>query len=154
MSAVLAVIPAEYHHIAPVAIHMRQADRDEVQASSGKTPFAALEFSLERSTMAHTVLFDGVPAGIFGVGDLNLLARKGSPWFLGTDLVDANAATFARASVFWRDQLLQRYDVLANLVDDRNAASIRWLRWLGFTLSEPIPVGRGGEMFRLFELRR
>ena len=148
------MVPAEFHHIGAVAIHMRQSDRDEVAASSGKSPFEALEYSLGRSTMAHTVLFDDVPAGIFGCGDLNLMARKGSPWFLGTDAVDANAASFARASVFWRDQLLQRYDVLANLVDDRNAVSIRWLRWLGFTISEPFPVKRGGLPFRLFELRR
>lgn len=154
MSAVLRVVPAEYHHIAPVVIHMRQADRDEVWASSAKTPFEALEFSMARSDQSWTVLFDDVPAGIFGVGNLSILTGKAAPWFLATDAVDANRVAFLRASVNWRDQLLQRYEVLTNLVDDRNTASKRWLRWLGFTLSEPVAVGHAGLPFRIFELRR
>jgi hypothetical protein len=147
------VIAASADHIPIIADNMRQADRDEVWASSGKTPGEALAFSLGKSSQAWTVLFDGVPAGMFGVGDLNILTRRGAPWFLGTDAVEANRRAFLRHSVHWRDQLLQRYDVLMNLVDDRNTASIRWLRWLGFSLSEPFIVGFEKRPFRLFELR-
>lgn len=149
----LTVIPAQFEHIAPVAIHMRQGDRDEVAASSGRSPFEALEFSLTRSTVARTVLVDGVPAGIFGCGDLNILARSGAPWLLGTDDLGRAPMAFLRTSVDWRDKLFERYDVLRNLVDDRNVASIRWLKWLGFKFSEPIPIGHAGLPFRLFELR-
>jgi hypothetical protein len=46
---------------------------------------------------------------------------------------------------------LRRYPILRNFVDVRNRASIRWLRWLGSTLSDPVEI-RGHE-FRLFELR-
>lgn len=150
----LAVIPATMDHIAPVAARMRQADRNELAASSGRSPTAALELSLFRSADAHTVLLDNIPAGMFGCCVLNVLCRKGSPWFLGTDAIDQNRLAFARASVFWRDQLLSRYDCLTNVIDARNASSIRWLKWLGFTISEPVPVGRGGLPFRIFELRR
>lgn len=152
MAADIRIIPAIYEHIAPIAIHMRQADRDEVFAASGSTPFEALERSLSKSTLARTALVDGVPSVMFGVGDINILAGVGAPWLLGTDAVEQNYIAFLRGSVEWRDQLLQRYSVLKNFVDVRNRASIRWLRWLGFTLSDPMAY-RGHE-FRLFELRQ
>jgi len=154
LAADLRIIPAIPEHIAPVAIHMRQADRDEVEASSGRSPYEALEFSLARSVIARTVLVDGRPAGMFGCGDLNILARSGAPWLLGTDDLALAPVAFLRASLDWQRQLFERYDVLRNLVDDRNAASIRWLQWLGFKLSEPVLVGPVGMPFRLFELRR
>ncbi|WP_455153310.1 hypothetical protein [Bradyrhizobium cenepequi] len=56
-----------------------------------------------------------------------------------------------RHSVSWRDQLLERYPILRNFVDDRNTVSIRWLRWLGFKLHDPVVIG--GHVFRIFELR-
>ena len=150
----LSIIPAIPEHIAPIAIHMRQADRDEVAAFAGKSPYEALEFSLGRATIARTVLIDGQPSGMFGVGDLNILARSGAPWLLGTDDLALAPVAFLRASLDWQRQLFERYDVLRNLVDDRNSASIRWLKWLGFNLSEPVLVGPAGSPFRLFELRR
>lgn len=130
---------------------MRQADRDEIAAASGKTPAQALAFSLRKSSIARTALVDGVPEVMFGVGDINILAGVGAPWLLGTDAVERHYVAFLRGSVDWRDQLLARYPTLKNFVDARNRASVRWLRWLGFTLSEPISV-RGHE-FHLFELR-
>jgi hypothetical protein len=149
----LSVIPAEYDHIAPVAIHMRQSDLDEVAASSGRSPFEALEYSMERSTIARTVLINDKPAGMFGCGDLSILTRVGSPWLLGTDDLALAPREFLRASVDWRDKLFEQYDTLRNLVDDRNVASIRWLGWLGFQFRGPFPVGKAGLPFRLFELR-
>jgi len=149
----VSVLPARYEHIAPIAIHMRQADRDEVMALGGHTPFEALEMSFEKSAEAWTFLLDGEPAGMFGVGTLNILTRKGSAWLLATDLVDEHWRVFLRGSVFWRDQLLSRYDTLANLIDARNRNSIRWLRWLGAEISDPI-AQKGGGVVRLFELRR
>lgn len=153
MAAELRVIPAIPEHIAPIAMNMRQADRDEVAASSGRAPYEAIEHSLSRSQITGTVLIDGRPAALFGCGDLSILTRVGSPWLLGTDDLALAPVAFMRASVDWRDKLFERYDVLRNLVDDRNVASIRWLEWLGFSMSDPLPVGKGGLPFRLFQLR-
>jgi len=85
------------------------------------------------------------------VGDLNILAGVGAPWLLGTDAVERNYVAFLRGSVEWRDQLLRDYSTLRNFVDERNRVSIRWLRWLGFTISDPIILQ--GNAFRLFEMR-
>ncbi len=94
---------------------------------------------------------NGVPEIMFGVGDLNILAGVGAPWLLGTDAVEKHGPAFLRRSRNFRDQLLTRYSVLRNFVDDRNTVSIRWLRWLGFTLLDPVEIR--GYQFRLFELR-
>lgn len=88
---------------------------------------------------------------MFGVGDINVLAGVGAPWLLGTDAVDLNFRRFLRGSIDWRNQLLARYAIMRNLVDDRNVVSKRWLQWLGFRLLDPIELR--GHTFRLFELR-
>ena len=148
------VVSADVSHIASVAERMRSADIAEVLAASGRSPHEALEVSLRKSAFAWTALIDGRPEVMFGAGDLNILTLTGVPWLLGTDAVETNYRQFLRRSVDWRDQLLRRYDVLRNVVDDRNEVSKRWLRWMGFTIGDPVAVGVHGEMFRLFELRR
>lgn len=150
----LQIVEAVDDHIATIAERMRQADRDEVMASGGKTPVEALSGSLAKSSQVWTAIVDGRPEVMFGVGDLNVLTRTGCPWLLGTDAVTANYRLFLRQSIMWREQLLGRYDILRNAVDDRNEVSKRWLQWMGFTLYEPMPLGVNGEPFRVFEMRR
>ncbi|TIW56678.1 MAG: DUF2833 domain-containing protein [Mesorhizobium sp.] len=145
------VVPVRAWHVRSIARRMRQADRDEVFAASGRSPAGALVFSLRKSSHAWTAMIDGVPEVMFGVGDLNILAGVAAPWLLGTDAVETHYVAFLRRSVGFRDQLLQRYSVLTNFVDARNRASIRWLRWLGFTFSDPVEFR--GQEFRQFELR-
>lgn len=130
---------------------MRQADRVEVWAAGRKTPRGALEWSMLKSTHTWTAIIDGRPEIMFGIGDLNVLSGVGAPWLLGTDAVETHFVAFLRLSVEFRKQLLQRYLVLRNFVHDENRASIRWLQWLGFTLSDPVKVG--DQAFRMFELR-
>lgn len=149
--AEIEIVPAEKSHIRSIARRMRKADRDEVWAGSRKTPAQALAFSLRKSSIAWTVIIDGRPEIMFGVGDLNILAGIGSPWLLGTNAIEKHSRAFWRRSPEFRDQLLSRYLVLRNLVDARNTVSIRWLRRLGFTLMDPINVR--GHKFHLFELR-
>lgn len=151
MAADVEVVPARPEHIRTIARRMRQADRDEVMASGGFTPGQALAKSLRKSSMAWTVLIDGQPEVMFGVGDLNILAGVGAAWLLGTDAVERHYISFLRGSKEWRGKLLGRYTVLRNFVDVRNTVSIRWLQWLGAEFSDPIELR--GSAFRMFELR-
>lgn len=88
---------------------------------------------------------------MFGVGSINVLAGVVAPWLLGTDAATESPRQFMRMSRDFKAQLLVRYPVMRNFVDDRNVVSIRWLRWLGASFSDPIDVR--GYQFRLFELR-
>lgn len=111
-------------------------------------------FSIQHSRWAMTALVDGQPEVMFGVADLNILTGTGAPWLLGTDAVERHFRQFLRQSLQWRERLSAEYEVLMNFVHDENEVSKRWLSWLGFTLSDPFPMGKSGEAFRLFEMRR
>lgn len=145
------VVPAEAAHIRTIARRMRKADREEIRASSGRSPRAALKFSLEKSTEAWTIIMDGRAEVMFGVGDINVLAGIGAPWLLGTDEFERHYIAILRGSMKWTRQLFSRYSTLRNFVDARNTASLRYLRWLGFTIFDPVFVG--GYDFYPFELR-
>lgn len=152
MAVDLQIVPTRAIHARRVARLMRASDRNEVAASCGATPFAALALSLRKSSRAWTALVDGKAEVIFGVGDLNILTATGAPWLLGTDAVDVHFRLFLRESRAWRAKLFEDYAALRNIVDARNTTSIRWLKWLGFSLSAPIDVR--GQAFHLFEGRR
>lgn len=145
------IVKASAAHIPSIARRMRQADRDEVYAYRALTPTGALISSLGQSASAWTAVVDGRPEVMFGVCDLNILTGSGVPWLLGTNAVDRHYVPFLRRSIEWRNQLLARYSTLRNFVDDRNVVSKRWLKWMGFTLHDPVMVN--GHPFRLFEMR-
>lgn len=144
------VVPARAIHIRRIARLMREADRNEV-AALGRDPFGALTLSLRKSKRAWTIIADGQPIGMFGVGDVNILAEVGSPWMLGTPEIERHVMTFLRNCPYWVGQLLEGYTVLRNCVDDRNRLSIRWLKWLGFEVGERVVFK--GHLFRMFEMR-
>lgn len=145
------VVPARPIHIRRIARNLRAADRAEL-AALGREPLAALALSLRRSKRAWTIMSpDGQPIAMFGVGDVNILAGVGSPWMLGTAEIERHVMIFLRHCPYWVGQLLEDYTVLRNCVDDRNRLSIRWLKWLGFTMSEPVAFK--GHLFRMFEMR-
>lgn len=145
------IVPARASHIRTIAARMRREDVEEVFASSGKSPAAALTFSFRRSAVCMTGLVNGRPEVMFGAADLNVLAGVGAPWLLGTDAVERHQVAFLRYSLEWRSQLLGRYAVLRNFVHVRNTVAVRWLEWLGFRFGEPIAVR--GQEFRMFEMR-
>lgn len=148
------IVPAVYEHIAPVAIHMRQADRAELMAGLRRSPFEALEYSVGSSVEIRTVLIDDKPAAMFGCGYRSFLTGAGYPWMLATDDIErAPTAAFLRASVDWRDKLFERYDLLKNTIFTENTDAIHWLEWLGFKISAEFPIGSRGNLFRYFEMR-
>ena len=147
-------VTASADHIEAIARNMRHADVMEAAASGYPDPVKALSDSLAHSSMAVSAIIDGNPAAMFGASDINILASIGAPWMLATPAVSSDMRRFLRQSIHWRGQLLERYDTLRNVVDDRNHAAKRWLAWMGFRFSEPMPIGVNGEMFRVFELRR
>lgn len=146
------VVPAAVDHIAPVAAAMRQADRDEVWATSHSTPERALARGVANSTRVWVGLVDGEPACLFGVAPRSIVLGEGTPWLLGTEATVRYQRAFLAASRVCVDAMLAVYPRLVNYVDDRNEASKRWLLWLGFTLDEPAPYGVDGLMFRRFTM--
>lgn len=152
-----AIRPAEQADIGVIAASLRPADAAELWASNRTTGAECMAFGLRFSDQAWTGTIDGEPVCMFGAVPASLLGGVGVPWMVGTTELDMLRAQKAllRESRAALDAMLARYDVLENLVDDRNKAAHRWLRWLGFTVDDKtIQHGPDRLAFRRFKIRR
>lgn len=147
-----AIQPATLDHVIAMTPHVRQADRDEIGAASGKDIATALRESFELSEMCWAGLVDGEVACLFGCGSVTVTSLIGVPWLIGTDLVERHAKAFLRRNRPMVAQMRERWPHLVNWVDVRNTKAIAWLEWLGFTMHDPAPYGVAGRLFRRFEL--
>lgn len=147
--------PATDEDCIALAQTMRQEDRDEIAITAGGSTLDALRLSLARSSHAVTAV-DGVGRVIcmFGVGSMGFLSIAGSPWLLGSDLVNDHWRLFVRLSRKYLAAILDLYPELENAVDARADRSVRWLASLGFTVDRPEPIGLGGAPMRRFHIER
>ena len=150
----LEVVNAEEWHADEMAPHIRAGDRLEIEAFSGSDIAGALRRSIAKSTEAFTVLEDGRPICMFGVGLLSFGAGIGSPWLIGTDDIRRHKREFLKNSRKYVGEISQIWPVLQNCVDVRNKESITWLKWLGFQLHDAIPYGVQKRDFYPFEMRQ
>ena len=139
--------------IAHVGSQLRAADLAEIQAAHGTgvdpqriVLQAARASDLALAAIAH----DGEPIALLGVAPISLVSGEGAPWMLGTERVfqEPRAALLLgrRMTTAWAE----RYRLLQNWVDARNALSIRWLRKIGFTIHPAEPHGALGLPFHRF----
>lgn len=132
---------------------MRQADRNELAASSGEPVQQIIDESILASTLCWTALIDGEVAAIFGCAPIGtMLSLSGAPWMLGTDVLDRHPLTLMKTCRPYTVQMQKTFNHLRNYVDARNVKSIRWLRRLGFTIHPAAPYGVAGQPFHLFEM--
>lgn len=148
------IVPALPEHIEYVAEHMRQADQDELWASSHSLPLESLVNAKSRSVECWTGLINGEPICVFGVTPISLVTGLAAPWMLGTDKLEDHAMTFLRRSrrvvASWKEE----YRLLFNYVDARNTVAIQWLDWLGFDIQEAAVLGAESLPFHRFEYVR
>jgi len=138
-----------------VAKHMRQADRDEVYASSRLSPYDALKTSFKKSDEPVTVLCPaGRPLVILGVTPQGLLSNKGIPWMLGCDEALKYRRSFLTEPAKVLEYWLEKYKILENYVHTKNVISILWLKKLGFVMDDPILFSNTGEYFIRFYMER
>lgn len=131
-----------------IANRMRAIDRLEVGAL-GKSPKEALRQSLGGSTLAFTGLKNGTPECMGGVVPLSLLDGEGAIWLLGTDALTTGGRHFLTTIPQLLGMIQKDYPKLSNMIAAENCKSIRWLRKLGFDISEEL-CDIGGVAFRHF----
>lgn len=156
MAGSVFVIPARISHVRVIAAGMRQADIEEVRASNGLEPEAALTYSLLASDEAWSVISPetGEPFAMFGGRGGTLLRPEGKAWLLSTDEIGRWRLPFAKHSRYYVREMARAMGDLTNYVDVRNVASIAWLKWLGAEFDEPAPHGAEGKDFQRFVIRR
>lgn len=146
------LIPARRKTAFDLASQMRGADVRELLAGTNHSPLTALLDALDVSLEAWEGWIGDDLLCMFGVGNIDYASGSGSPWMLGTDMIDEYFLTFAKVSQLWIADVRARYGHLHNFVDARNTASLRWLEWLGFRICEEAPHGPHGLPFRRVEL--
>lgn len=121
---------------ASIASYLRQTDIDEVTAMTGLSPEVAVAYSIAHTERGFAVELDGRPVVLFGVsGDMI--------WCVGTDDVTQHPITFYRMSKKVIPMLKEGHTYLENYVDERNKLYLKWLKWAGFHIDEPIRIGNG-----------
>ena len=118
--------PTDRSDLEPIAANLREADQQEIAASTGWSPLAALMVGLENSEHCYTMFSDQTLVGMFGVH------KSGAIWMLCTNDLPKCATRFLRESLNWIDVWQEKYPRLWNYVDARNETHIKWLKWLGF----------------------
>ena len=136
-----------------LAANMRASDVDEVHACGHIDLLWVVERSVARSLLCWSAFADGQLACIIGCAPVSITGGIGSPWMLGTPVVDVNRRVLVRRTPHYIGRMLQAFPHLLNFVHAENRTSVRWLKSLGFTLHEAAPFGMLGEAFHRFELR-
>lgn len=144
------VRPCQPGDVEHVAAHMREADVDEVWASSASRPLEAVARSVENSEKVWTLVYGDEPVAIFGVVRKSYLSNVGVPWLLGTSKIVDHVPAFLRLSKVYIPIMADGYARLENYVDFRNKLSIRWLQWMGFSIGHLVPSLVLGVKFHRF----
>lgn len=143
--------PADISSLAP---RLRKADLDELLAAGyGNAEAALMEGFLSPDGCTTVIRPDGEPIMMFGVAPHPHDDLIGCVWLLGTDDIARNGVTFLRHSRQFIDRFHEKYPVLMNFTDCRNAVHHRWLRWCGFMFINMVP-GRGPGNHPFYEFVR
>jgi hypothetical protein len=133
-----------------MAHKMRASDVDEIWASHRLYPLEGLVKCIRNAERARTGLVNGEIACIFGISRQNLLGTKGTIWMLGTKLLETHGIRFLRENKKEIVAISQEFNIIENYCDARNKVTLRWLRWLGFTIEKAQPYGVYNRSFHHF----
>lgn len=147
------VVEAQQEYMNHIADNLRKADLDEIKAAGNSSARECLANGLNVSSKCWVALIDDEPACVFGVAPISILGGVGAPWLLGTDKLFKVRRRFLTDSRIYFKEMLKLYPVLQNYVDARNSMSIRWLKWLGFSILPAVRYGINDELFHPFIAR-
>ena len=125
--------PLTLEAAAQVASNLRSDDRREVEEGHG-IPSALLPSLMSQNpSYVYFTVPDGKTAGMAGVG------KDGDIWMLCTPEIHRYPITFAREAKRYVDSRTE--SLLWNIVDSRNEAHLRLLKFLGFKFLRKLKHG-------------
>lgn len=102
------------------------------------------------STYRGILLADDEPIVVYGVAPSPFNDGDGCPWMVATNAIERVPRQFLHASTVEIERMRMGFNELRNATHRDNHMSIRWLKWLGFRVSDE-PVGPGGAL-RMFSM--
>ena len=107
-----------------VASNLRPEDRREVEEGLGLDPMERLVYAAHNLECVYFEVPNGKTAGMAGVDP------PGAIWMLCTPAINEYPLTFAREAKRYVDS--RQEQILYNIVDERNTAHLKLLKFLGF----------------------
>ena len=136
------ILPIELEAAYEVASNLRPDDRRECVEGHGIEPIIHVVLASQSGSCWSFTMPNGETAGIVGIIDDQI-------WMLCTPVIHQYPLTFAREAKRWLDSRTEPY--LWNVVDKRNTAHIKLLKFLGFTFHEELLFGPNNLPFIRFD---
>ena len=122
-----------------VASNLRPDDRREVEEGHGIDPMLLPSLMSSNPSYVYFTVPDGKTAGMAGVG------KDGDIWMLCTPEIHRYPITFAREAKRYVDS--REEPLLWNIVDSRNKAHLKLLKFLGFKFLRKLNHGPNNVTF-------
>ena len=135
------VEPAKLCDAFIIAHNMREVDKQEIWASCKSRPLEALVKAIKISSECRVGKANGEIICIFGVAPHTMVSDQGSIWMLGTNLLPKHSLKFLKECSNEVVDISAGFSIIENWCDARNKITLRWLKWLGFTIEEAKPYG-------------
>jgi len=137
-------------HVQALQGRLRESDILEIMAATGRNPDIALMESFLQSNLCWTAFRKDKVIAIFGAASVSILSETASPWMIGSKELNGAGIEIVKVSRYYVDQMKDRFSLLVNYIDARQARSVRWLKWLGFIVEAPCAYGVEGLPFHRF----
>lgn len=144
------IVPAEIGHVREILPNLRKADIVEGEIATGLSAEEALTDSVMLSYEAIAAYADDCLVMLAGVAPVSLTSSVARPWMVGTDELSKHAFRLCKENRCYVKKWLAWFSYLENWVDAENKPALKWLKWLGFELEDPIPWGNSGHFFIRF----
>jgi hypothetical protein len=139
--ATIRVEPCSEEYIKRLAPNLAKADLAELWAMERRDPVTSMMSAWRRGRETWALLSDDTVVAMYGVIDVSLVSDGGRPWNFSCQDVGKYAKSFIKESVRIEKEWADKYSFLTNYVDSRHTKAVRWIKWLGYTLDNPIPIG-------------
>lgn len=133
---------------------MRQKDLAEILAFGFSSAYDAVKYSVDHSLQSYTWLVGDRVGCIGGFTRVTVIDDRALPWLLSTAEVEKKPIEFLRGTKKMVQDFMGSNSLLASYVDSRYAIAINWIKWMGFKVGEPEPIGPNGELFCKFEMSK
>ncbi len=132
--------------------NIREDDVNEIKAIGGKTVRECINETKDIEDNSWVWEHEGKVMCIFGVNPIEDEDCVGAIWMLATKFFDEHEMIFAKTCKSILNEIITKFKYIFNYVHAENLKSIKWLEWLGFDISEAVPLGVNGEIFHRFEM--
>lgn len=141
---------ARPEHIPQVLSICRPFEQMALDKLGIEETFEYIRGMIKSSAEAWVGKIDDEIACLWGVDQRSIISSSAVIWLMTTKVLEDHPFVFVRHSQIRLAELRKRYHYIHGVVQVENERSVKWLRWLGFTLSEPEMFG--GYMLKKFSM--